>query len=109
MIRKVNTYNTIEGFHQYPDAPAFCDYLAARHRHIFVVRCSFVVTHNNREIEINTKQGEIKTFLCENFGEPCEFGNMSCEDIADDLMHAFADMNECCVLEDGYGGATLTR
>lgn len=109
MKRKVITYNTIVGFHNYPDAPAFCTYLADRHRHVFEIRCSFEVSHNNREIEINIMQHYIENLLKSRFGYPCEFGARSCEDIAEMLLDEYHFMVECQVLEDGYGGASLTR
>ena len=109
MERRINTYNCIEGFHNYPNAPKWCSYLANRHRHLFVITCSFRVLHNNREIEINEQQHLIDNYLKKVFGNPCEFNEYSCEDIAENLINAFDNMVECKVLEDGYGGATLTR
>lgn len=107
MNRFVNTYNEIVGFHNYPDAPDFCEYLCARHRHVFVIRCSFKVVHNEREIEINKQQQLIEGYLHKYYGTPCEFGGMSCESIAEVIM-ADLGANDVQVLEDGYGGATLT-
>lgn len=109
MKRKVITYNQIEGFHKYPNAPEFCKYLEARHRHIFVIRGKFDVTHNEREIEINKQQQDIERFLYSTFGNPCEFENMSCETIAEELLDHFPTMTHIEILEDGYGGAALTR
>ena len=109
MKKRVITYNAIEGFHHYPNPPVFCEYLSARHRHIFVIRCQFEVSHNEREIEINKKQHEIQSFLCEKFGNPCEFGSMSCETIAELLLNNYKNMQFVQVLEDSYGGAALTR
>ncbi len=109
MNRIVNTYSSIIGFHHYPDAPEWCAYLANRHRHNFIIKCGFKVNGNDREIEINEQQREIETFLDNNFGYPCEFGPMSCEAIAEFILSEFEKMVECQVLEDGYGGATLTR
>lgn len=109
MKKIVNTYNSIIGFHNYPNAPEWCSYLANRHRHNFIIRCGFLVSGNNREIEINEQQREIEMWLENKFGYPCEFGPMSCEDIAEHLFGEFEKMVECQVMEDGYGGATLTR
>ena len=109
MKRLIVTYNQIEGFHRYPDAPDFCAYLKERHRHLFVIRCSFIVTHNEREIEINQRQRDIESFLQTNYGKPCEFGGMSCESIAEILLMEFPCIDSVTVLEDGYGGATLSR
>lgn len=105
----VNTYNEIIGFHYYPDAPNFCSYLGHKHRHVFVVRCKFLVSHSNRDIEINDMQERIESFLVGKYGTPCDFGSMSCEQIAEVLIRNFSYMVESVVLEDGYGGATFTR
>ena len=109
MKRFILTHNEVEGFHQYPNAPANCDYLSDKHRHIFVIDCSFEVAHNEREIEIITQQRLIYDFLVMQFGRPAQFGNMSCESIAENLLEAFPEMSSCTVREDGYGGAALTR
>lgn len=108
MDKFVETYNAVVGFHRYPTAPQFCLYLAARHRHVFVVRCSFAVEHNNRQVEINERQNEIEAYLCAKYGRPCEFGDMSCEDIAEELIGRFG-ASGVQVLEDGYGGAKIAQ
>lgn len=109
MKRKVITYNAIEGFHRYPDAPAFCGYLVNLHRHIFVIECRFKVSHNEREIEINDQQQKIGQAIEDKFGRPANFGGVSCESIAEWLLVRFPNMDSCKVLEDGYGGAELSR
>lgn len=105
----VNTYNEIIGFHYYPDAPEFCSYLSNTHRHVFIIRCSVEVSNKNREIEINELQLSIEEYLKSAFGYPCQFGYLSCEMIAEFLMQHFQKFSSVQVLEDGYGGATLTR
>lgn len=109
MIKKVITYNQLIGFHSYPDAPASCAYLSERHRHVFTIRCEFKVSHNNREIEINTMQEQLAGTLQEEFGSPCEFGSYSCEDVAQWLLNRFPEMSETKVLEDGFGGSVIQR
>lgn len=109
MNREVITYNLIEGFHYWEDAVDECKYLSSKHRHLFSVRCWFSVQHNDREIEINTKQTEILNLFRNTFGEPCDFGNRSCEDIAEWLLGIEPQLNRIEVLEDGYGGAALSR
>lgn len=109
MKREVITYNAIEGFHRYPDAPGFCDFLGKRHRHVFVIRCRFEVTHNEREIEIIEQQRKIDNAIGIRFGKPAEFGDLSCESIAEFLIDSFDNIVEVEVLEDGYGGASLSR
>lgn len=108
MKRYVLTHNEIEGFHFYPNAPQICDFLAQRHRHVFVIDCLFEVSHNEREIEIITQQREIEKYLKARYGNLCEFGSMSCESIAEELMLNFKAY-KVTVKEDNYGGATLTQ
>lgn len=109
MKREVITHNAVEGFHCYPGAKGGIGYLSARHRHIFEIRCRAEVSHNEREIEINTMQNEIQLALWEEFNAPCEFGDMSCESIAEWLLNHFEQLSYVEVLEDGYGGAALTK
>lgn len=109
MKKFVITHNAVVGFHLYPNAPQFCSYLENKHRHVFVIRCKFQVSHNEREIEINEQQKGIESFLFANYGNPCDFGEMSCESIAQALIENFDQIIECEVLEDNYGGASLTR
>lgn len=109
MKREIITYNEIQGFHKYPDAPDGVGYLSNEHRHVFVIRCRAEVSHNEREIEINTEQDKIEKFLCGGFGYPCKFNDMSCESIAEWLLNKLPELCYVEVLEDGYGGAALTR
>lgn len=109
MRRFVIIHNEVVGFHRYPNAPAFCKYLEARHRHVFVIECQFEVSHNEREIEINEMQERLRKELQNDFGYPCEFGDMSCESIAEHIIMKFPYCSSVKVLEDGYGGASLTR
>lgn len=109
MTKQVITFNAIECFHYYPEAPSYCDYLGSRHRHIFEIRCWFNVSRNDREIEINHAQNEIAKDLHIRFGTPCEFAGMSCEDICEHILKSYQNCQKVEVLEDGYGGASLTK
>ena len=102
----VPTKNLIEGYHRWKDAPKPVDFLRHRHRHVFHVRCWFEVSHGDREIEIIMMQWQIEDYLKERFGPVCEFGNMSCEDIAYEIMNQFGAV-QVEVLEDGDGGAIV--
>lgn len=106
---QVITHNSVEGFHYYPNAPAFCSYLGDKHRHIFEIRCWSIVSHKEREIEINKMQNEIQNILQEKFGTPCDFLDMSCESIAAVILGLFKSINKVEILEDGYGGAVVSR
>lgn len=104
------THNAIEGFHFWKDAPDEVGFLRAEHRHIFDIRCWWQVSHNDRDLEIILQQHKVEDFIREQYGSPAKFGGMSCESIADELMAHFGfALVKCQVLEDGYGGATLSR
>ncbi|MBO7734277.1 MAG: hypothetical protein J6S67_17055 [Methanobrevibacter sp.] len=109
MKREILTYNEIQGFHNYPTAPNSVKYLSFIHRHIFVIKTRCQVSHNEREIEIITQQDKIAKKLKDQFGYPCMFGNMSCESIAEWLLNNIEELTYVEVLEDGYGGAALTK
>jgi hypothetical protein len=109
MKREICTYNELQGFHFYPDAPTGVGYLSNLHRHVFVIKARAQVSHNEREIEIITEQNVIEGKLEEKYGRPCMFGSMSCESIAEWLLNELPELSYVEVLEDGYGGAALTR
>lgn len=109
MTREIITYNEIQGFHQYPNAPECVGYLSNLHRHVFIIRTWAKVNHNEREIEIIMMQDKINVSLTKTFGTPCNFGTMSCESIAEWLLAHHTELFKVEVLEDGYGGASLTR
>lgn len=74
MILLVQTFNYIEGFHNWKDAPDACAYLRDRHRHVFLIRCGFQVKDENREIEFNTMATRIEESLENDFGYPAGRG-----------------------------------
>lgn len=108
MKLEIVTYNEIVGFHHWEQAFENVLFLKNRHRHVFTIRCFISVTHDDREKEIFTEEEKIERYLCAKYGSPCEFGNMSCESIARELL-SFLDANAVEVLEDERGGAKITR
>lgn len=111
MERYVICHIAVQGFHKWEGAPEQLSYLAQRHRHIFEIRAQFMVFNNDRQIELISKQDEIKKYLLDKYGNKdgaCEFGGMACEHIAEEIIDVF-DAHSVEVLEDGYGGACLVR
>lgn len=111
----------IEGFHNWPAAAEYdkeVAFLADRHRHIFHFRLWKPVTHSDRDIEIILFKREVIKWLIDIYGKrhawgglitataPLEFGAMSCEQIAENLLTAFA-CSRVEVLEDGENGAIV--
>lgn len=99
----------VEGFHHYPNAPKKVEFLSQNHRHLFQVKVHYEVKDLNREKEIFIQTDELKFYLQEAYGTPCQFGAMSCEMIAKELLE-FSNPDGAVkveVYEDGKGGATV--
>lgn len=109
MKAKVITQIEIDGFHNYPSAPKQVDFLSTRHRHTFIIKCSYNVIDLNREKEIFICRDEVRFYLNESFGNPCEFKEMSCEMIAKEILEFGSDdgMVSCEVWEEQTGGAIV--
>jgi hypothetical protein len=98
----------VEGFHYWINAPIKFEYLKSIHRHIFHIKATKKVSHNDRDIEIISFKREIYRYLLDMYGNPCFFGNMSCEDIACRLCEHF-DLDSCEVCEDGENGSIVSK
>lgn len=99
----------IEGFHQYPGAPEVVNFLSYKHRHTFIIKAGYQVSHSNREKEIFICRDELKNYINETYGFPAQFSNMSCEMIAHELLTFGCDdgMVWCEVWEETTGGARV--
>lgn len=103
----------IAGFHNWPEAPGEVDFLRYRHRHIFHIRCEKVVSHLDRDIEIILFKNSVLKYIEFKYlstgGHPSiEFGSMSCEMIATELLNQF-QLISCEVLEDNENGAKVYK
>jgi hypothetical protein len=100
-----------EGFHNYPDAPTEVKFLRDSHRHTFIFKLGFEVSHNNREKEIFLMRDEVRFMLTEFYGSPCQFGAMSCEMIAEELIQHFEEDGVAWVevWEENTGGARVEK
>lgn len=95
---------TYEGVHRCPYKFEGVEFLMYPHRHLFHITAIKNVTHADRDIEFILLKREILDYL-----ETCyhgDFGTMSCEMIALDLIKAF-DLRSCEVSEDGENGALV--
>lgn len=84
-------------------------YLQFPHRHEFYIRCEKTVSHANRDIEIIDLKAQIYQYILNQWKGPLhsntvDFGTMSCEMIAENLIEQF-HLDSCEVLEDGENGA----
>lgn len=100
---------SVEGFHNWPDAPDWCRHLSHRHRHMFHIRVEAPVKHTDRDIEVINLKQAVRNVLHKTFGEPCEFGSASCEDIGEALLREFSELSAVTVLEDLENGAHVER
>jgi hypothetical protein len=107
MDRSIIINLRVEGYHRYPAAPAETKFLADLHRHIFHITAEKNVSHNNRDIEFVALKWNIEKYFKDKFPDK-QFGEMSCEDIAEYLCLEF-ELDSCTVMEDGENGAKVKR
>lgn len=108
----------VEGFHNYPDASKnhgdLVKFLEQSHRHIFKFNCKKRVNHDNRDEEFILLRRKVKQYINKVFPvfeSSCEcydFGSMSCEMIAKQLLKEF-DFDSVEVSEDGENYAVVEK
>ncbi len=103
----------VPGVHRWANCPIEeVSYLRDYHRHMFHIKCTKLVTHDDRDIEILRFKKEVKDYLREEYydvdRDVCFFDGMSCEMIAQELAQQFT-LKECEVLEDGENGAVFSQ
>lgn len=100
---------TREGWHHWPDAPPVRAYLRDTHRHIFHFEVAVSVGHDDREIEFH----DLRDFCLSCVADGHDFGSMSCEGIARQLLADLAGEYGrqrrylVSVFEDNENGAVL--
>lgn len=99
----------LPGFHAWPDAPPHRGYLAARHRHLFIITAYARVRGDDRETEFHDLADLIRGW----WGPPPrDCGPASCEMLARWLAVALdasdIDVERTEVSEDGEAGAIYT-
>lgn len=103
----------VEGVHRWKDCPFDeVGYLRDMHRHMFHIKAVKEVTHDDRDVEIIKLKQQVKGHLeLKYYVTPqhlCDFGGMSCEMIAKELVEKF-ELESCEVLEDNENGAIVRR
>lgn len=108
----------VEGFHNYPDASKnhgeSVKFLEQTHRHIFKFNCKKRVNHDNRDEEFILLRRKVKQYINRKFpvfesGCECyDFGSMSCEMIAKNILKQF-DFDSVEVSEDGENYAVVEK
>jgi len=92
-----------EATHCWPECPIEeVSFLKNPHRHLFLIKCMKLVSHNDRQIEIIMLKRAVGNYLHLKYDG--DLGRMSCEDLASELIDVF-ELASCQVLEDGENGA----
>lgn len=101
----------IEGTHNWPNCPfEEVDYLKVPHRHIFHIKATAPVNHDDRDIEFICLKHRVIEYFARYFNDVKKlhvFGAKSCEMIARELIDEFG-LSKCEVNEDNENGAILT-
>lgn len=96
-------YN-FEAIHCWKECPIEdVSFLRSPHRHLFYVTAEKQVFHNERDIEIIMLKREMESYSKSQY----DYGNQSCETIAENLLNKFK-LISCEVLEDNENGAKIT-
>lgn len=106
----------IEGVHCWKDAPDEVKYLQDKHRHIFFIKATVQVNHDDRDIEFIMLGHRIKQWIYNQYPKysdaradrTIDLSFTSCEMLARLLMDAFG-LYSCEVSEDNENGATIIR
>ena len=97
----------IEGVHRWRHCNIEeVSFLRNKHRHVFHIMAVKEVRTTERDVEIIHLRRQILMSLQAEYGTPCDFGDMSCEMIAEWLLKHF-NLSQCAVLEDGENGAQI--
>ena len=91
MNRYVIVTNNFRGYHRYAGAPSNVGFLKDLHRHVFNVRTTVEVCHNERDIEFFQLQREIEhyvtTYYNKTWGEYIDGIYIgSCESLAEAIL-----------------------
>lgn len=101
----------VVGWHNWADAPAHRAYLAHPHRHVFHVKVTIPVEHDDREVEFHDLLDWVHRQGLEVIGPGGQFGGQSCETIAarlaDLVQREYGRACEVEVSEDGECGAIV--
>lgn len=101
----------VEGLHHWPSCPfEEVSFLRVPHRHLFHIKAYKSVNHLDRDTEFILLKHEILQYLKDAYYNEekhlCDFGSMSCEMIAVELVDRF-NLSKCSVDEDGENGAII--
>ena len=105
-----------EATHDWPGAEGITAFLGSSHRHMFHIRATVPVQHDDRDVEFIRMKGEIRELLDQRFGREGslpDMGATSCEMLGRYIalyllaIYGAAAWAEVEVSEDGENGATV--
>jgi hypothetical protein len=96
------------GWHRWPLAPEHRAYLRERHLHSFRFEVFIPVDDPDREIEFHDAREELERVV-HDIAPICEFGDKSCEMLAQEVLKRMTMATEARVSEDPNHGAVVTR
>lgn len=91
MFKAITVTNSFKGYHKYAEAPKEVKFLQDLHRHIFNVKSTIEVKHNNRDLEFYILQQEIEEYIEKKY-KKSSYGFVpgifieSCESLAEELV-----------------------
>ena len=92
MRRSIVVTNNFKGYHKYEQAPENVAFLRTQHRHVFNMKTTIEVFHNERDIEFFQLQDELENFVKFFYNRPWEkyvdgiyIG--SCESLAEKVIN----------------------
>lgn len=103
---------TFKAIHAWPECPINeVSFLRHKHRHLFKVKVTCKVLHNDRDVEFFVLQNAVDKFIEDNWQKE-DLGSMSCENLAETLLthlRCRENRNVVCVevSEDGENGACV--
>jgi hypothetical protein len=99
------------GYHRWPGAPSEAQFLCFKHRHVFKFKACLRVDHGDRQKEFFIVQKALQVAITK-LWPACwladkDFGENSCEQIAEKLLCFYPDVISIEVSEDGENGAVV--
>lgn len=116
VAKKIFVTVQVPGLHFWPEGLKRSEnhkYLFNAHRHIFHIKVTKIVFHNNRDIEYLELKDQLLSVLLDEWPYITntfihDFGNRSCEMLAERLLYRL-NANEVEVSEDGENGSIITK
>lgn len=84
IVRSITVTTSFEGIHNWPDAPEAVDFLRNPHRHVFGVKVTTDVRHNDRDLEFFMFRSTINNLIKE-LRASNDTSTWSCEKYAEDI------------------------